>query len=239
MLSDAWIRTYCGPAPGPEEFWLRWNFDPLLLTALLLLTIVFIRARSRHGMVAVGVLVLAFVSPLCALSSALFSARVVHHVLLVAVAAPLLACAWPARRAAGAMGAFAVSTAVLWGWHLPIAYDLALTHVGVYWVMQITLLSSAVWFWRAVLSPDRTPVEAVMLLVVGFAQMGMLGAVLTFAPEALYAAHAITPLGWGFTPLGDQQLGGILMWVPAGLPYAVVAVAVARRGWTTLRAGSA
>ena len=88
MLSDAWIRTYCGPAPGPEDFWVRWNFDPLLLTALLLLSMIVIRARSHQGMLAVGVLVLAFVSPLCALSSALFSARVVHHVLLVAVAAP-------------------------------------------------------------------------------------------------------------------------------------------------------
>ena len=217
MLSDSWIRTYCGPAPGPEDFWVRWNFDPLLLTALLLLSMIVIRARSRQGMLAVGVLVLAFVSPLCALSSALFSARVVHHVLLVAVAAPLLACAWPARRAGGAMGAFVVSTAVLWGWHLPAAYDLALSHVGVYWLMQV---------------------EGIMLLVAGFAQMGMLGAILTFAPEALYAAHAIAPFDWGFTPLTDQQLGGILMWVPAGLPYAVVTGAVARRGWSTLRVGT-
>ena len=46
-------------------------------------------------------------------------------------------------------------------------------------------------------------------------------------------------MDWGFSPLADQQLGGILMWVPAGLPYAVVAGAVARRGWATLRAGSA
>ena len=238
MLSDSWIRTYCGPAPGPEDFWVRWNFDPLLLTALLLLSMIVIRARSYQGMLAVGVLVLAFVSPLCALSSALFSARVVHHVLLVAVAAPLLACAWPARRAGGAMGAFVVSTAVLWGWHLPAAYDLALSHVGVYWLMQVTLLGSFLWFWRAVLAPWRTPVEGIMLLVAGFAQMGMLGAILTFAPEALYAAHAIAPFGWGFTPLTDQQLGGILMWVPAGLPYAVVAGAVARRGWSTLRVGT-
>ncbi|MEQ3631077.1 MAG: cytochrome c oxidase assembly protein [Sulfitobacter sp.] len=238
MLSDAWIRTYCGPAPGPEDFWFRWNFDPLLLAALSLLFFVVLRARSCHGLAAVGVLVLAFVSPLCALSSALFSARVVHHVLLVAVAAPLLARAWPSRRAGGAMAAFAVSTVVLWGWHLPVAYDLALSHVGVYWLMQISLLGAALWFWRAVFSPGRTPVEALTLLIAGFAQMGLLGAILTFAPEALYAAHAVAPMDWGFSPLADQQLGGILMWVPAGLPYAVVAGAVARRGWATLRAGS-
>ncbi|MEX3316931.1 cytochrome c oxidase assembly protein [Sulfitobacter sp. PS-8MA] len=238
MLSDAWIRTYCGPAPLPESLWLRWNFDPLLLTTLLLLFVVVLRARSGHGMLAVGVLVLAFVSPLCALSSALFSARVVHHVLLVAVAAPLLACAWPARRAGGAMLAFAVSTVVLWLWHLPVAYDLALSHVGVYWLMQISLLGSALWFWRAVFAQGRSPVEALTLLIAGFAQMGLLGALLTFAPEALYAAHALAPLNWGFSPLTDQQLGGVLMWVPAGLPYAIAAGAVARRGWATLRAGA-
>lgn len=133
------------------------------------------------------------------------------------------------------MAAFAVSTAVLWVWHLPVAYDFALSHVGIYWLAQFTLLSSALWFWRAVLAPNRTLVEALTLLTFGFAQMSLLGAILTFAPEALYAAHAVAPMSWGFTPLQDQQLGAILMWVPAGLPYAVVAGAVARRGWATLR----
>ena len=62
---------------------------------------------------AVGVLAVAFISPPCALSSALFSARVVHHALLVAVAAPLLARAWPARRAGTVASAIAASTVVL------------------------------------------------------------------------------------------------------------------------------
>jgi len=92
------------------------------------------------------------------------------------------------------MAAFAVSTVVLWGWHLPVAYDLALSHVGVYWLMQISLLGAALWFWRAVFAPGRTPVEALTLLIAGFAQMGLLGAILTFAPEALYAAHAVAPM---------------------------------------------
>ncbi|KZZ27606.1 hypothetical protein A3753_30810 [Sulfitobacter sp. HI0082] len=136
------------------------------------------------------------------------------------------------------MAAFAVMAVVLWGWHLPVAYDLALSHVGVYWLMQISLLGAALWFWGAVLAPCRTPVEALTLLIAGFAQMGLLGAILTFAPEALYATHAVAPMDWGFSPLADQQLGGILMWVPASLPYAVVAGAVARRGWATLRAST-
>ena len=66
---------------------------------------------------------------------------------------------------------------------------------------------------------DRAPVDALLYILAAFAQMGMLGALLTFAPQQLYAAHAIAPLDWGFTPLADQQLGGLLMWVPAMLPY--------------------
>ena len=61
--------------------------------------------------------------------------------------------------------------------------------------------------------------------------MGLLGALLTFAPQALYAAHAVAPLSWGLTPLGDQQLGGLIMWVPAMLPYLVIIDHLARRSW--------
>lgn len=238
MPTDYWNRVYCGPAPVPEELWLRWNLDPVVLAALALLALLVAR-NSKVGAAAVAVLVLAFVSPLCALSSALFSARVVHHVLLVAVAAPLLALARPAKRSGNAALAFAVSTAILWLWHLPVAYDLALGHVGIYWVMQLSLLASAVWFWRAVFAQARAPVEAMSLVVAGFAQMGMLGAILTFAPDPLYAAHAAAPINWGLTPLADQQLGGLLMWVPAGLPYAVAGVLVARRCWAELQGGRA
>ena len=95
MTAEAWSRIYCGPAPDPSEIWLRWNLDPVLLLALAALAVA-LRA-SRPGLLAVAALAVAFVSPLCALSAALFSARVAHHVLLVAVAAPLLALAWPAR----------------------------------------------------------------------------------------------------------------------------------------------
>ena len=237
MSGEFLNRVYCGPAPDPAELWLRWNFDPLVLLPLAVLTVVI--GRTRPGAAAVGVLLIAFVSPLCALSSALFAARVVHHVLLVAVAAPLLAKAWPARRAGSAAAAFAVSTAILWAWHAPRAYDLALGHVGVYWAMQVSLLAGATWFWREVFARGRSPVEAMTLVLAGFAQMGMLGAILTFAREPLYAAHAVAPLAWGLTPLADQQLGGLVMWVPAGAPYAAAGALVARRAWTELRGGTA
>ncbi|WP_189799609.1 cytochrome c oxidase assembly protein [Tateyamaria sp. syn59] len=220
--------SYCGAPPAPDLALQSWNFDPPLLLGLMLLLVVL--RHERTGPVAVGVLALAFVSPLCAISVGLFSARVVHHVLLVAVAAPLLAAALPARRPSGVALPFLVSTALLWAWHLPTAYDLALRDMAVYWIMQATLLGSAVWFWRSVLS-TRAGIDAVLWSLAGLMQMGALGALLTFAPVPLYAAHGLAPLAWGLTPLADQQLGGLIMWVPAMLPYAAMIALSARRGW--------
>lgn len=230
-------RIYCGPPPLPQELWSSWNFDPLLL--LCLAGMAYLLRGSAVGLTAVAVLIVAFISPLCALSSALFSARVVHHVLLIAVAAPLLALAINTRKPVSIAVPFVVSSVILWGWHLPVAYNLALSNVAVYWLMQISLLTSAIWFWRAVLAGEDAVVERIAYVVAGFAQMGMLGAVLTFAPAALFAAHALAPFDWGLTPLRDQQLGGLIMWVPAGLPYAIAAALLARHHWGQLTRGAA
>ncbi len=121
--------------PEPPEIWSNWNFDPPLLVALAILALVI--GRDPRGLVAVTVLFIAFVSPLCALSSALFSARVVHHVLLTVVAAQLIGWYLPSRKARSVMLPFAVSTLVFWFWHAPAPYDRALSHIGIYWLMQI------------------------------------------------------------------------------------------------------
>ena len=221
--------SYCGPAPLPDGIWTDWNLDPALIASLGAMA--FLLRRSPAGLAACAVLAVAFVSPLCALSVALFSARVVHHVLLVAVAAPLLARARPAGGAPSLPAAFLAATAALWLWHLPAAYDLALAHKGAYWAMQASLLGSAVWFWRAVLRPGAPAVPAILWTLASFMAMGGLGALLTFAPAPLYAAHAVAPLDWGIAPIQDQQLGGLLMWVPAGLPYAAIIAGLGAGLW--------
>lgn len=219
--------AYCGPAPAPADLWLRWNLDPVLLAALALLAAW--AGRSRPGAAALVVLALALVSPLCALSSALFSARVLHHVLLVAVAAPLLALARPAKAPQGVGLPFLAATAALWLWHAPAPYDAALANKALYALMQVTLLGTATLFWRAAFSrPGGSGAPWVLL---AYMAMGLLGALLTFAPDPLYAAHATAPLLWDLTPLADQQLGGLLMWVPAGLPFALWGALLARRAW--------
>ncbi|MDQ1154176.1 cytochrome c oxidase assembly protein [Brevundimonas sp. SORGH_AS_0993] len=224
MRAPALWTPYCGVAPQIGEW--RWNLDPVLLAALGLAAVVIgarLEGRRRGlGIAAMAVLAVGFVSPLCALSSALFSARTIHHVLLVGVAAPLLASMLPVRRAGSLILATAVQAVVLWAWHAPDAYASALSNDGVYWVMQASLLASAVWFWCAVRS--ATPPAAVVALLATMLAMGLLGAVLTFAGQAVYAPHAYTTLAWGLTPLEDQQAAGLIMWAPAAALYLFAAL---------------
>ena len=235
-MPDAMI-AYCGPAAVPHDFWVRWNTDPLLIAALAVLAIVVGRGRSadaRAGWVAIALMVVVFVSPLCALSSALFSARVTHHILLVTVVAPLLVRAFPLRRI-GSPPLVALVTAhalILWLWHAPGPYAFGLASVPAYWLMQISLLGSAWLMWRAILAPSVPTGAALIALVATIGQMGLLGALIVFAPEPLYAVHFASTAPWGLTPLADQQLAGLLMWVPAMLPYLGVGLWLA---WFSLR----
>ena len=227
---------YCGPGALPSELWSRWNFDPQVLVSLAALAAVII-VKTRHsqsarwlGIAAVLTLVVGFVSPLCALSSALFTARTVHHVLLVAVAAPLLAwAAAPLRRWRGAarmIGVFGFAV-LFWGWHSPAAYELALSNDAAYWAMQLGLLTTATLFWMSVRVSSGP--AAVVALLITMVQTGLLGALLVFMPEALYAPHLLTTSAWGLTPLEDQQLAGLIMWAPAAGVYLGAALMILGR----------
>lgn len=224
--------AYCGPAALPGDLWSRWTFDPLTILALLLLaaTVAGHRTASRRtGWGAVAVMIVVFVSPLCALSSALFSARVLHHVLLIAVAAPLLAKAFPRSNASRVPLAVLVAAhaVILWLWHMPGAYTWGLASVTAYWVMQLTLLGSAWMMWRAILAPSTPMGAALVALATTIAQMGLLGAVIVFAQKPLYLLHFASAYAWGFDPMSDQQLAGLLMWVPAMVPYLIVGLSIA------------
>lgn len=220
---------YCGVAPQSGDW--RWNLDPVLLVILMGATVLIaLRLEGRRrvfGLAAMAVLTISFVSPLCALSSALFSARTVHHVLLVGVAAPLLAWAAPKTSDRGLVVATVVQAVLLWAWHAPGLYAAALSNDGIYWLMQISLLASAVWFWMKVRTASAP--AAVAALLAAMLAMGLLGAVLTFAGQAVYAPHFYTTLAWGMTPLEDQQAAGLIMWAPASALYLFAALAVLGR----------
>lgn len=225
---------YCGAGPGPAELWTRWNLDPWLLSGLTMLGLALILTtggRQRPLIVAAWmVLAVGFVSPLCALSSALFAARTVHHVLLAAIAAPLLAWALPPAtwsRRASILLAPPVFAIMFWAWHAPAAYGWALSNDLAYWLMQVTVLGSAVALWRGVRA--AAPPTAVAMLLGTMVQMGLLGALLVFMPRAIYPPHALTTAVWDLTPLADQQIAGLIMWAPASAIYLGAALVILGR----------
>ncbi len=238
--------SYCGPAPLPLDLATRWNLDPWLLLALLAAALLaglrWRAARDLKPLAAVAVLAVVFVSPLCALAVALFSARTVHHLLLFVAVAPLLAWSLPvgAGRRLAVAPALAVSSAVLWAWHWPPLYAWALADTAAYWLMQASLLAAALAYWRVIAGAAAAPAAlpaALAGIAAGAGQMGLLGAVLTFADRPLYTPHLASTAPWGLTPLADQQLAGLVMWVPALLPYAAVGLLLLRARWRALEGG--
>ena len=236
-MGDTATIAYCGPAAVPGDLLTRWNFDPRLMAALAALAIVIASGRvanARAGWASLVLATIIFVSPLCALSSALFAARVLHHVLLIAAVAPLLALAFPVRRLSSPPLAALVGLhmIILWVWHMPAPYAWGLAGVPAYWLMQTSLLVSAWLLWRAIFVSTAQPGPALAALVATTGQMGLLAALIVFAPRPLYVVHFASTAAWGMNPLADQQLGGLLMWVPASLPYLGLGLWLA---WSSLR----
>jgi putative membrane protein len=223
----------------------RWNLDPRLLAVLLAVLAVYVAAdapgvggredhpRWRRLCFYGGwaIFTLAVVSPLCALSVALFSARVGQHMLLDVVAAPLIALGLPlrlppkARLPGEAVVAAAAFACAIWVWHAPGPYAETFRGETVYWLMHATSLVAAVWLWSCLLD-GRDGRLGAGLAAAGLTavQMGLLGAVITFAAKPLYAPHALTTFAWGLSPLQDQQLGGVIMWTPACLAFLAAVV---------------
>lgn len=241
MTAAIWT-PYCGTAPIPVELLGRWNLDPLLLLGLTAAAWLCWRwsrddaAQRRAGLVAIALLAVLFVSPLCALTSALFSARVVHHLLLTALAAPLLALALPARIGGGIAAWTGIHAVAFWGWHAPPLYAWALSGDAAYWLMQATLLGTAFAFWSAVRRASVT--GGIAALLGTMVLMGLLGALITFAGGPLYAPHFATTLPWGLTPLEDQQLAGLIMWAPGAGFYLAAALSLLSR-WFARQRGAA
>lgn len=230
--SVRWV-PYCGEAPGPEAWLGRWNLDPVLLTALVLVAAWLWRpagmpANRLHSLRAAWALVvLLYVSPLCALSSAFFTVRVVHHMALVLAIAPLLAFGLAPQLRLPLWTCTALAAAAFWVWHAPQPYAAALSSNAVYALMQLSLLASATAFWLAV--RRASPAAAIAAVLATTVQMGLLGALITFAARPLYAPHFASTLGWGVSPLADQQFAGLTMWAPGSVAYLAAALWIAAR----------
>lgn len=236
---------YCGVPPLPGELLMRFNTDPVLIAALIAIAglqwwaVRRMPARQQLcGLLGWIVAAGALLSPLCALSVALFAARVAQHMILVLVAAPLIAVALPAHKPRSAWPLWCSALAffcALWFWHMPLPYEATFQSTPIYWCMHLSLFGSAIAFWYAFLHPGRAhALEALAAGTLTSVQMGLLGAFLSLADHALFRWHLLTTWPWHLTPLEDQQLGGVLMWVPGIAIFLFVALRALGRLWSEL-----
>jgi putative membrane protein len=128
--------------------------------------------------------------------------------------------------------AWVLHAVVLWAWHVPVLFQATLTSDLVHTAQHLSFFGSALLFWWAVLR-DQTGEAAgmnrgVALLYVFTTAVhtSILGALLTFSPSVWYPAYTTTTQDWGISALEDQQLGGLIMWVPAGLTYIFAAMLI-------------
>lgn len=170
---------------------------------------------------------------------------------LLLLGEPLLAFAWmlprgrrvflarrwmrlPAlRRGAGLLSAPGVALALhattVAFWHLPVPYDAAVRNESVHALEHLSFLGTALLFWWVVLAPPalrKLPRALDAPYVIAMSLVGgALGAVLTLATAPLYSAYLTSASLWGLTPLEDQQLAGLIMWIPGGFAYLLAAAA--------------
>lgn len=129
--------------------------------------------------------------------------------------------------------AWAIHAVALWMWHVPALFQATLSSDLVHTLQHLSFLGSALLFWWALLHGRRGLMgygAAVLYMFTTSVHSGVLGALITFAHTVWYPAYANTTASWGLTPLEDQQLGGLIMWVPAGLVYIVAGLAL-MVGW--------
>jgi cytochrome c oxidase assembly factor CtaG len=216
-----------------------WRLDPWIWGTVALLA--FLRPRA-HWPFAAALLALfaALVWPLESLADRSLAAHMAQHMLLIAIAAPLLVLSrpapWPARglpargrKAAGTAlrwgarlarprPAFALHAAAIWLGHAPRVIEWAAAVRWVHALEHVVLFGSAAMFWWACLRGRAAGAgEGALLMLATLIHTGLLGALLAFAPRPLFP---------GYT-LEDQQLAGLIMWVPGGLCYLVAGLALA------------
>jgi putative membrane protein len=209
-----------------------------------------------------GALVAAFA--LESLSGLSFAAHMIQHEILMLLAAPLLVLSRPhgvliwglpkkmarvvviaaasrsVRRTVAALcapfAAWLLHAIALWIWHVPPAFEATLTSEPLHWLQHASFFLSAVIFWHSVLMPGPQSGRAGAALLSIFTtavHTSLLGALLTFSSTSWYPTYQ----GFsGLTAIEDQQLGGLVMWVPGGAVFLASGMAIAAR-WLTSAEG--
>jgi putative membrane protein len=111
----------------------------------------------------------------------------------------------------------------IWVWHAPVLFDAAIANVMIHRLQHLSVLLTAILFWWSVFRRSDIGLAAWHLLIT-MLHTSVLGALLALAPRVLYEAQTAAAARWRLTPLEDQQLAGLIMWVPAGMIYAGAAL---------------
>ncbi|HYL43776.1 MAG TPA: cytochrome c oxidase assembly protein [Ktedonobacteraceae bacterium] len=201
------------------------------------------RGQVVAFLLGIGIIFLALVSPLDELGdSYLFSAHMVQHLFITIVGPPLLLMGTPgwllqplwrnrtvfliARVFTFPALAFFLYNADFWLWHAPPLYNATLENQGIHILEHVTFIVFGVLYWWPILSPsEELPRLSLGGQVLYIFLAGMptvaLGAGLTFLPP-LYAPYLAAPRIWGLSAAVDQQLGGLIMWIPGNIFYIVI-----------------
>ena len=201
------------------------------------------RGQIVAFMLGVGLMFLALVSPLDELGdSYLFSAHMVQHLFLTIVGPPLLLIGTPEwfirpiirNRALFAIlrfltlpaVAFVIFNADFFLWHAPALYNATLENQNVHILEHLTFIIFGLLFWWPIFSPSKGLPRLsiggqVLYLFLSGMPVVLLGAGLTFAPP-LYAPYIAAPRVWGISAATDQQLGGLIMWVPGNFIFIII-----------------
>jgi cytochrome c oxidase assembly factor CtaG len=201
------------------------------------------------------VLALSLVSPLHEGGERSFTLHMIEHELIMLVATLLIAAsraggtlAWglpgPLRRTLGGgwkaplaaawrsltrpVTATIIQAAVMWLWHAPALFDRALESQGWHVTQHLSFILASVLFWSAMLNPRRGGylLSAACLFLTSLIE-GALGALMALSASPWYAAYAAMGLsGIGLDPTADQQLAGLIMWIPGGLVHGGAALAL-------------
>jgi putative membrane protein len=118
------------------------------------------------------------------------------------------------------LAAWAIHFLALWMWHVPVLFQATLQSNFIHTLQHVSFFGSALLFWWAIIGSPRGAVSygaGVLYLFTTSIHSGILGAFLTFTTRVWYPAYSSTTASWGLTSVEDQQLGGLIMWVPAGL----------------------
>jgi putative membrane protein len=120
------------------------------------------------------------------------------------------------------LNAWLIHAIALWGWHAPTLFQATLNNDLIHSLQHLSFLLSALLFWWALLRGREARTGygmAVLYVFTTGVHSSVLGALLTFSPRVWYPVYAESTGGWGLNALADQQIGGLIMWVPAGLIF--------------------